>query len=399
LDMTQPAYLSTLTPLRGIAALLVVVFHSGLMLAPLAKPETTHFFQNGWLWVDFFFVLSGFVLAHVYGTGFQDKVTWQSYRRYLGARFARVYPLHLVTLLIAAGLAMAIHAKALVMMDYFKELHGLHTVPASLLLMQSLHLFEAAPLNTPSWSLTTEWWVYVLFPFLVKPFFKLTGMGRTVILAGTAALFVGLMYYVAPHFGNRFMVPPGALGPKTINMTADFGYLRCLAGFLLGMLTYEGYRNQWGERLLKRGLVFIVCFGSILAAMHSDWHELIIVAFFPLVILSAACNADFVKQVLETNPLQRLGDWSFSIYMVHVLLIQSVWLFWLTGKPDLLKDFGTFFAHTHSHTLSQAWLICLGLVTVTLLLAALSYRFVEVPARHYLNWRFRSRLAKNAATV
>jgi hypothetical protein len=47
------------------------------------------------------------------------------------------------------------------------------------------------------------------------------------------------------------MVQPGALGPKTINMTADFGYLRCLAGFLLGMLTYEGYRNHWGERLLK----------------------------------------------------------------------------------------------------------------------------------------------------
>jgi peptidoglycan/LPS O-acetylase OafA/YrhL len=84
---------------------------------------------------------------------------------------------------------MAIHAKATVMMKYFQELHGLHTVPASLLLMQSLHLFEAAPLNTPSWSLSTEWWVYVLFPFLVKPFFKLTGVGRTAILAGIAPYF------------------------------------------------------------------------------------------------------------------------------------------------------------------------------------------------------------------
>lgn len=397
--MTRPAYLTTLTPLRGIAALLVVVFHSGLMLAPLARPETTHFIENGWLWVDFFFVLSGFVLSHAYGPGFQQKVTWPSYQRYLGARFARVYPLHLVTLLIAAGLALVVHAKATVMMAYFQQLHGLHTVPASLLLMQSLHLFEAAPLNTPSWSLSTEWWVYVLFPFFVRPFFKLTGIGRIAVLAGIVALFAGLMYYVAPHFGNRFMVQPGTLGPKTINLTADFGYLRCLAGFLLGMLTYEVYRSQWGGRLLRRGWVFIVCFGSTLVAMHVNWHELVIVAFFPLVILSAASNNDFVKRGLETKPLQRLGDWSFSIYMVHVLLIQSIWLFWLTEKPDLLKDFGTFFAHTHSHTLAQAWLICLTLVTVTLLLAGLSYRFVEVPLRHYLNQLFRSKLAKKGAAV
>jgi peptidoglycan/LPS O-acetylase OafA/YrhL len=193
------------------------------------------------------------------------------------------------------------------------------------------------------------------------------------------------------------MVQPGALGPKTINMTADFGYLRCLAGFLLGMLTYEWYRSQWGGRLLKRDWVFIVFFGLTLAGMHFNWHELVVVAFFPLVILSAASNTNFVKRVLETKPLQRLGDWSFSIYLVHVLLIQSVWLFWLTGKPDLLKDFGTFFTHTHSHTPGQAWLICLGLVSVTLLISALSYRFVEVPLRNYLNRRFTAELVKTVA--
>jgi peptidoglycan/LPS O-acetylase OafA/YrhL len=65
-------------------------------------------------------------------------------------------------------------------------------------------------------------------------------------------------------------------------------------------------------------LVFIGCFGLTLAGNAFELARTGHVAFFPLVILSAACNADFVKRVLETKPLQRLGEWSFSIYMVHV---------------------------------------------------------------------------------
>lgn len=389
--MKQPVYLSTLTPLRGIAALLVVVFHSGLMLAPLADKKYTHLIDNGWLWVDFFFVLSGFVLAHVYGAQFQKAVTWQSYKAYLGARFARVYPLHFVTLWIAVVLALAAHANAAVMADYFQELFGLHTIPASLLLVQSLHLFSAAPLNTPSWSLSTEWWVYVLFPFFAGPFFRLNGWGKLVAFFAITALFLLLMYYVAPQYGNRFMVKPGEIGPATINMTADFGYLRCLAGFLLGMLTYELYRSRWLSGLLKNGWAFTGAFGGTLLAMHVNTHELLIIALFPLIILTAVYNTDWVRRFLETRPLQRLGDYSFSIYMVHVLFIQLGWLLILRQKPEFLTSLGTFFGHTHSHTLTQAWLICLGLLTATLVTASLSYHLVEVPARNYLNRKFNTR--------
>ena len=73
--MHQSPYLSTLTPLRGIAALVVVVFHCNLFLGQVVDPKITLFVQNGWLWVDFFFVLSGFILAHVYGNYFREGVT------------------------------------------------------------------------------------------------------------------------------------------------------------------------------------------------------------------------------------------------------------------------------------------------------------------------------------
>jgi peptidoglycan/LPS O-acetylase OafA/YrhL len=210
---TAPAYLTTLTPLRGIAALLVVVFHSNLMLAPFVDSTRTLFVDNGWLWVDFFFVLSGFVLSHAYGANFQKKVSWSDYRKYLLARFARVYPLHFLTLWAAVAVILVIRSMADGLAPFFQILFGLHTIPASLVLVQSLHLYGTAPLNTPSWSLSTEWWVYMVFPLLVQPFFRLKGLGKLLVSAGIVALFLGLMYYIVPHYSDTPFNQPGVLAP------------------------------------------------------------------------------------------------------------------------------------------------------------------------------------------
>ncbi|GAB2522501.1 acyltransferase family protein [Spirosoma aerophilum] len=397
----QTAYLTTLTPLRGIAALLVVIFHSGLQLAPLASPTITHLLENGWIWVDFFFVLSGFVLSHVYGDAFHSAVNWDQYKRYISARFARVYPLHFVTLCIVAVLVLIIHAKADGMTDFSKTIFGLHTIPASLLLLQSMHLYETPPLNTPSWSLSTEWWVYVIFPFLAGPFFNLKGLGKGIALVGIAALFFGLMYYIVPHYGNRSFVKPGELGPPTLNVTADLGYFRCLAGFLLGMLAYEAYRSRWAFGLLHNGWVFLAAFGGAVFALHVNAHQLLVITLFPLIILTAAYNNDFVKQVLETKPLQRLGDWSFSIYMVHVPLIFAFLTLKLSEYPKMLSSWEAFFGtqHAYAPTFADAWLLCFGLLLTTVLVASLTYRFVEVPARNYLNTRFQNSKSRESIPV
>ena len=73
-------YLTTLTPLRGIAALLVVIFHSNLMLMTFIPWDKPHFIKASWLWVDFFFVLSGFIISYVYGSNFKNSITLSDYR-------------------------------------------------------------------------------------------------------------------------------------------------------------------------------------------------------------------------------------------------------------------------------------------------------------------------------
>ena len=384
-------YLTTLTPLRGIAALLVVVFHSNLMLMAFLPPGYTHFVESGWLWVDFFFILSGFIMSYVYGKNFAARVSSADYWRYLGARFARVYPLHFVTLLWALVSCVAIVHYATALDPFFAAMFNPGAAPASLLLLQGLHLFKAAPLNTPSWSLSTEWWVYMIFPFLVPTFARMKLVGRLVATALLAGFYVVLRYWVGPKAGP---VP----GLPTLNMVQDFGIFRCLAGFLLGMLVFEFYRSGIARDLFRRSASFVAVLGGCLLAMHLGAIDLAILAFFPFILLTAAYNETGVKRLLDTRPLQRLGDWSFSIYMVHVPIILMYMIVRVKRQPDLFADFMKVMSLAPDYRLGA--ILCSILVVLTLLLAALSFRFVEVPARNYLNLQFATkRKAVSAAAT
>jgi peptidoglycan/LPS O-acetylase OafA/YrhL len=245
-----------------------------------------------------------------------------------------------------------------------------------------MHLYKAAPLNTPSWSLSTEWWVYMIFPFLVPTFARLKVVGKLAATALLRGCFVLLRYWVGPKAGP---FP----GKPTLNMIQDFGFFRCLAGFLLGMLVFECYRSRIARNVLQKSASFIVVSAGCLLAMHLGAMDLAIVAFFPFILLTAAYNETGVKRVLDTRPLQRLGDWSFSIYMVHVPIILMFMVVEVRAKPGLFADFMKALSTPPDYRLGA--ILCPILIVLTVLVAALTYRFVEVPARNYLNLQFATR--------
>jgi len=97
---SKAGYLSNLTPLRGMAAILVAIFHFEMAIARFVPAARTMFFEKSYLMVDLFFVLSGFIMLHVYGDSFHQTLRKDSVRHFFVARFARTYPLHLFTLLL-----------------------------------------------------------------------------------------------------------------------------------------------------------------------------------------------------------------------------------------------------------------------------------------------------------
>ncbi|MDQ6814525.1 MAG: acyltransferase [Bacteroidota bacterium] len=388
MDTKTNAYLITLTPLRGIAALLVVIFHCNLMLNPFMPPGYTHFVESGWMWVDFFFVLSGFIMTYVYGKYFKDGTAWGPYKKFIGARFARVYPLHLFTLIWAIICAIIIVKLSSSLDPFFADMFNFKTAAsASLVLIQSLHLFTAAPLNTPSWSLSTEWWVYTIFPLFVPFFDGIKTKGKIIALLFLVAFFLFIRYYIGPLSGPF-------KGTPQINIVADFGFIRRLAGFLAGMLLFEFYKAKTGYSILKRSGSFVLFFTATLIMMHFGIMDLIIISMFPFILISAAYNDTTLKKILDTRPLQRLGDWSFSIYMVHVPLMMLYWIYLVKKDPTYFSDLMKMVSSKPNYALGVV--LCIVVVAATLVLASFTYRYVEVPSRNYLNKLFDARHKKIA---
>jgi peptidoglycan/LPS O-acetylase OafA/YrhL len=380
---TTPRYLSTLTPLRGIAALLVVVFHSDLLLAPFMPPRYTNLIRSGWMWVDFFFMLSGFILSYVYAKEFTQVITWSGYSKYLSARFARIYPLHLLTLLIALIGSVVIVNIADGLDPFFRAMFDPSTSIASLFLLQGMHLYRIAPLNTPAWSLSTEWWMYMIFPLLVPAFASLRWRGKLTTLSLLGASYLVLMYCIGPISGNF------GGGRPTIDLVADFGFLRCAAGFLLGMLFCELYVSRTAHACFSNDLTFTALFLGVLIAMHLGVHELLTLSFFPLILIAAAYNETIIRRVLESRPLQKLGDWSFSLYMVHVPILYVFWILKLHSNPTMFADVMALLNQKPDY---QSGLIELCIfLPITLMVSALTYRYIEIPSRNYLNALFNTK--------
>ena len=168
------------------------------MFMPIMPPGYTNFVMNGWMWVDFFFMLSGFIISYVYSKYFSEKIEWNKYKKFIGARFARIYPLHFVTTIWALIVVMIIINKASSLDPFFKVIFNPNALPQCLLLIQSMHIYITPPLDTPSWSLSTEWWVYMLFPFFAPVFTRLKKTGKLIALLIIIAFYLFLRYVIGP---------------------------------------------------------------------------------------------------------------------------------------------------------------------------------------------------------
>lgn len=168
--------LRILTPLRGIAALWVVVYHFGGQYLPALQPEQAgQLVGKGYLAVDLFFMLSGFVLTHVYHAEFA-RFDPGRYRDFLAARIARLYPLHVLVLFAFVTTAIAGRLFEFVQTGHFERLplegaHSMLALLANLVMLQGLDAGELS-WNYPSWSISVEFLAYLVFPLAIGPIWR-----------------------------------------------------------------------------------------------------------------------------------------------------------------------------------------------------------------------------------
>lgn len=351
-----------LTGLRGCAALLVCVHHLVLNLGGWPPPDRAPLRAlalRGYLMVDLFFVLSGFVMALAYEGWFAGRFDLETYARFLWRRFARLWPLHALLVLLLLGAQVALYGHVLVWW---------HMVAANLAMIQGWGLSET--LNIPSWSLSTEWGAYVLFPALA--WLALRGPpART----AAAAMLAMLALVVAASLGAAH--PAGRRGP--LDLYDNYSLLpvaRCLAGFTLGLVARRAMHLRWLARRLAHpawaaGTAALFLLG--LAFGLPDWLA------YPLLVLLVAAlwaGSEGLSRVLAQPVPHRLGAWSYALYLVHVPLIQ-LWLG--AGRPGPVPLAGV------------------ALLAAALASAAFLHRFFEVPARRALRRLERGRTVTVAA--
>lgn len=334
---------------RYIAAVGVVLYHYENHFQPYL-PEPSHLLARFAYMVDFFFVLSGFVLMHTYG----DKISgWRDYGRYMQKRFARLYPLHFITTLAFLAVGALVYFYAIPVRD--PQTFDIKLALPTLTLTHSWGFTSYPGLNFPSWSISSEFFVYFLFPFLAATLVRI----RTFPFIMAALGFILIMATFRNGLGMR---------PWT-EATYDFGMLRALPTFMTGMAVYVIVTDLPGLRV---SWLFAYSFmAAILALMLLQVHPLILIGSFPIAVaLIAIAERSGGKTILAHPICGKLGDASYGIYMLHsIVQIASLVLVRKLGLTSIPELIAVAIAGTIASTIIAVW----------------SYKLFEMPARRYLS--------------
>ncbi len=291
--------IDNLTGVRALAAMWVVLFHLNLSEMPVAGtfgPVVGH----GSFGVDLFFVLSGFVLSLVYVEKLPQQFEWGWYRRFLGRRFAKIYPLHLLTLLAIVAL---FEGAAHVHYHFgFSSHNNLSTFIYSALMLHSFGVTRALAWNTQSWSVSAEWFAYSL---LFAPMVFTLRRVRTAYLIVAAVLLLIVMALISAWLGTPWTT------------FAARGALRILPEFYCGFVLYRLIRHRrlrYGDLLSAAGVILL------LLTCYLPYANLWLLLPAVMVLLAGLYAGGVVSdRVFGNRVLVMFGDASYSIYLMQTL--------------------------------------------------------------------------------
>lgn len=344
---------------RGLAALAVSLVH----LTTESVLHRNAVVGNGTRFVDFFFVLSGFVIAHAYRERLQTGAAevWM----FLTRRIGRLWPLHIATLAAFVGLQVSIVIASKLGMEVGDRVafarSSLDQIPANLLLVHAWGMYESPTWNGVSWSISTEMLAYCVFAAVcgLAPSRWITRVA-VVILGGSLCV---VLFYA----------------PAGMKSMADFGSFRCLYGFMTGVIVRELWGlfpsrlGTWGEIMATGGLVATVSLVPVGAP------TVLIVPVFALTVWVFASESGAISRLLRRKAPQALGAWSYSIYMIHplvttvVLVVNRHRMVLVDGRRSL--D-------------GPVWLveaITIAYLLMVVVVARLTYRYVELPGQRVFN--------------
>jgi peptidoglycan/LPS O-acetylase OafA/YrhL len=303
-----------LTGIRFYAALFVYLSHVvGTIPGMEALGGSFLVFNAGVVGVSFFFVLSGFILTYNYAALFRDGVSVSGYKRFVWDRLTKIYPVHLLAMALVMPIALFSPNLPL---DW-------RAVPFHVLLLQSWWPSSTPAfidyLNVPSWSISCEWFFYVLAPAAM--FCALGNIRRWALLVVVIGYVCGLGWFLSQSQSD-----PARL--YFVSWFAPSRFVEFLAGIFLARVFLASSGQKLAELSgLAQAIGLLLIFAGAMYRQYAAWPlwgGLLYVPGSVLLILGLAYGRGFFVAHLSRPWLNRLGIASFSFYMIHAPLIRGV---------------------------------------------------------------------------
>ena len=345
----RAGHLAALTGIRGIAAWLVVLYHVRLSLVTILPGWAIAAMGKGYLAVDLFFMLSGFVIWYNYAARIAAGGMIEL-RAFLWRRFARVWPLHGAILLGFVALALLFEATGRSTAGYRWAELPLHVV-----LLQNWGFTGALAWNHPAWSISTELAAYLAFPALVAAQQRTPTAPRLLGLL-TAALALADWALFAAH------------GHTTLGADVPgLGLWRCLIEFTMGCAMCQLWQ-AWRElpRAAAIGFASFVAWAISGLLLGLPETALVPVLFFTG-LLALALDRGSAARLFGGRVLTYLGEISYSTYLAHFGLFIVFKLAFVNASLQI------------------GWAGLLGYLALVLGASVLLYHGVEKPSQRWLN--------------
>jgi peptidoglycan/LPS O-acetylase OafA/YrhL len=341
-----------LDSLRGICAVMVAIYH----FSTTSLLSNIPFIENGYIFVDFFFVLSGFVIASSYGERLRSGFPIS---RFMFLRLGRLYPLHVFVLCLYLPIAIG----------------GAYSASSFWITALLLQVFTDGQLgnwNPPSWSISAEVWTYLIFALSCR------FAGR--YLQWMLGLLIVAALPVLLWTTDRYL-----------NVCFEGGLARCLFGFSMGAIAFF----YWSKRdkpslsslnftLIELGVVAACLIVVSIAAAGP--LSFLCPPVFVAAILTFAHERGYISSILKSSALKAVGMLSYSIYMTHMfvqarllnligLLSAHVWL------PISKEGAGTQTISSNIPLVTDLTVVLM--VAVVIGFAYLTFSLIEEPFRRW----------------
>lgn len=356
---------------------MIVIHHFPIALAPAwgkALLTKTQLVDNSYLWVDFFFILSGFLMTHTYQSSFRNNIHWKDYKKFIFARFIRLYPLHFLLLFLFVVFEIFNLANyqyisinkpqyLSVFQEPFSGRKDINAIFINLFMLQGFDytrfpLFDIKTFwNQPAWSISTQWLIYLILPFLIL------GLLRKGKITNFIVYILSLLSIILViHFGK-------------ITHLGIPGLIRCVSEGVAGIITYQIFQNTQYRKFFSKSWISVASFISMIFIMHTGFRLVLIVPVFSFLILSISSHRSWITNLLSSQFLLFLGKISYSIYISHWFIQDLIKFSWQA----------TFYQPFPQEMGFGLLSIFLGIeVSIVLFISTLFYILFERPSQKWL---------------